>query len=141
MGIGGGGIIGGVVAGLLSGFGRRLLGDDVQPDAALTQRYGVAYGPLDTLCARADVVALHVLLTPGTRQLFNAGRLANMQWGAVLVNTNRGARQQLAAKDIIGAAFDQLPRGISIVPADGRTGWASWWAVNSASVGAKKYLL
>ena len=67
VGIVGGGTIGGTVAGLLSGFGCRLPGHDVQPDAALTQRYGVAYGPLDTLCARADVVSLHVLLTPATR--------------------------------------------------------------------------
>ena len=91
VGIIGCGTIGGTMAGLLSGFGCRLLGYDVLPDAALTQRYGVEYVPLDTLCALSDVVTLHAPLTPATRQLLNAAQLAKMKRGAMLINTSRGA--------------------------------------------------
>lgn len=91
VGIVGCGTIGGTMAGLLSGFGCRLLGADVQPDPALTQRYGVEYVPLDTLCAQADVITLHAPLTPNTRHLFNAAQLAKMKRGAMLINTSRGA--------------------------------------------------
>lgn len=91
VGIIGCGTIGGTMAGLLHGFGCRLLGYDVQPDATLTQRYGVEYVPLDALCAQADVVTVHAPLTPATHQMLNAGQLAKMKRGAMLINTSRGA--------------------------------------------------
>lgn len=46
--------------------------------------------PLDELVARADAVSLHVPLTEGTRNLFDAARIARMKRGAVLINTARG---------------------------------------------------
>ena len=91
VGIIGCGIIGGTLAGLLHGFGCRLLGYDVQPDAALTQRYGLEYVPLDTLCALADVVTVHAPLTPATHHLLDAAQLAKMKRGVMLINTSRGA--------------------------------------------------
>ena len=45
---------------------------------------------LDTLLAAADVVSLHVPLTPGTRHLIDARRIAAMTPGAILVNAARG---------------------------------------------------
>lgn len=45
---------------------------------------------LDTLVSTADVVSLHVPLVDGTRNLFDAKRLAAMKQGAVLINTSRG---------------------------------------------------
>jgi phosphoglycerate dehydrogenase-like enzyme len=45
---------------------------------------------LDALLRRADVVTLHVPLTSETRHLVNAGTLAAMKRGAILVNTARG---------------------------------------------------
>lgn len=46
---------------------------------------------LDDLLRRADIVSLHVPLTPATRHLIGPGQLASMKPTAVLVNTARGA--------------------------------------------------
>jgi (S)-sulfolactate dehydrogenase len=43
------------------------------------------------LLAAADVISLHVPLTPETRQLIDAPAIAAMKKGAVLINTARGA--------------------------------------------------
>lgn len=91
VGIIGCGTIGGTLARLLHGFGCRLLGYDVQPDAELTRRYDLEYVPLDTLCALSDVVSIHAPLTPATRHMLDAGQLAKLKPGAMLINTGRGA--------------------------------------------------
>ena len=91
VGIIGCGTIGATVAGLLHGFGCRLLGYDVVPDHTLTTRYNLEYVPLDTLCAQADVITVHAPLTPATRHLLNAAQLAKMKRGVMLINTSRGA--------------------------------------------------
>jgi glycerate dehydrogenase len=46
---------------------------------------------LDQLFSEVDAVTLHVPLTPQTRGLVNAQRLASMKPTAVLINTGRGA--------------------------------------------------
>ncbi|GAB2955293.1 2-hydroxyacid dehydrogenase [Hymenobacter coalescens] len=91
VGIVGCGRIGGVVADILRGFGCRLLGYDVQPDAALSARTGLRYVPLAELCAQADIISVHAPLTPATRYLIGAELLAGLKPGAMLINTGRGA--------------------------------------------------
>ena len=68
---------------------------------------------LDDLLARADVVSIHVPLTPETRGLIGRERLARMRPGAVLVNTARGGivdeaalADALAAGRLGGAGID-----------------------------------
>jgi len=46
--------------------------------------------PLEDLLAQADILSLHLPLTPETRHLLDARRIARMKKGAVLINTARG---------------------------------------------------
>ena len=69
--------------------------------------------PLEGLLAEADVVSLHVPLTPQTRQLIGREELARMKRSAVLVNVARGPIvdeqalvDALEAGVIAGAALD-----------------------------------
>jgi D-3-phosphoglycerate dehydrogenase len=47
--------------------------------------------PLDDLLERSDVVSVHLRLSPASTGLLDAGRLARMRPGAILINTARGA--------------------------------------------------
>ena len=91
VGVVGTGRIGRAAARIFHGFGCRLLCFDAAPDAALERELGVRYVPLDTLYREADIISLHVPLTPGTHHLVNAGALEKMKRGVVLINTGRGA--------------------------------------------------
>jgi phosphoglycerate dehydrogenase-like enzyme len=51
---------------------------------------GEGWRELDQLLAEADAVSVHVPLTPETRGLLDAARLALLRDGACLVNTARG---------------------------------------------------
>jgi glyoxylate reductase len=73
--------------------------------------------PLDRLLAEADVVSLHVPLTPETRHLVGARELVLMRQTAVLVNVSRGPVvdegalvEALTAGRIAGAALDVYER-------------------------------
>ncbi len=54
------------------------------------EQIGVTLLTLDELIQRADVVSIHVPLTDGTRNLFDASRIAQMKPGAFLINASRG---------------------------------------------------
>jgi glyoxylate reductase len=71
------------------------------------------YRSLDTLLGEADIVVILVPLTPGTRQLINAERLAKMKRGSFFINVARGKVMDEAAVvaalqsgHLAGAAFD-----------------------------------
>lgn len=89
-GIVGTGQIGAVVARILHGFGCRLLAYDPYRNPAC-EALGVTYVELPELLAASDIVTLHCPLTPQTRHLIDAGALARLRPGAMLINTSRGA--------------------------------------------------
>lgn len=91
VGIVGFGNIGKMVARLLSSFSCTILYYDAfRMDAEIEKRLQAAYCDLDELCRRSDIVSLHAPLTPETKYMIDAQRLAIMKNDAVLVNTGRG---------------------------------------------------
>ena len=52
---------------------------------------GVTFADLDTVLAESDVVSVHLLLTDETRNFLDAGSIAKIKPGALLVNTARAA--------------------------------------------------
>src|SRR5688500_16248244 len=91
VGIVGMGKIGKVLAGILKGFGCRVLAYDPYPDEAWAAGAAVAYAPLDTLFRESDILSLHAPLTPDTRYMVKRERIAQMKKGVMLINTGRGA--------------------------------------------------
>jgi phosphoglycerate dehydrogenase-like enzyme len=79
------GSIGKAIESRLAPFGARFL------RVARQAREGVeSVSQLDQLLPRADIVVLITPLTPETRHLMDAGRIARMKPGALLVNASRG---------------------------------------------------
>ena len=111
LGIFGEGSIGQGTARIARAFGMRVLFADHAPPKAA----GVEYTPAAQVLAEADIVSLHLPLTPQTRNLIGARELALMKPDALLINTARGGlvdEQALADAlrrgGIAGAGFDVL---------------------------------
>jgi glyoxylate reductase len=91
LGVVGFGRIGQALARRARGFAMRLLYHDTfRPPAEVERDLAAEYRDLDDLLRESDFVSLHTNLTPETRHLINAERLAIMKPTAVLVNTSRG---------------------------------------------------
>jgi len=117
LGLVGFGHIGRRVALLASAFGMKVLVAAHASGSAARAQELDPYPrlPLPELLAAADVVSLHVPLTPATQNLIGAAELARMKPGALLVNTARGAlvdmpalRVALARRALGGFAADVL---------------------------------
>ncbi|MEQ1503738.1 MAG: NAD(P)-dependent oxidoreductase [Myxococcota bacterium] len=107
------GVIGRTVAAALRGLGARVVGTDPAgvPDGVIDA------GTVDAALASADAVTLHCALTPSTRGVLSAARIAALRPGAVLVNTARGslvdvdaAVEAVRTGHLRGAALDVFPR-------------------------------
>jgi D-3-phosphoglycerate dehydrogenase len=97
LGIVGLGRIGREVADIARGFGMRVIACEIAPDLDFVASRGIGLVSLPALFAQADVVSLHVPLTPGTRRLVDADALASMKPGGYLINTSRGGLVDEAA--------------------------------------------
>ena len=115
LGVLGFGGIGRLTAGLAQGLGMSVLAHDPMIDAGdkVWAQAGVRCGSLEQLLEEADVISLHVPLTPATANLLSADRIARMKPGAVLINTSRGGiadesavAAALRGGHLGGAAFD-----------------------------------
>lgn len=121
VGVIGTGRIGAAVVGRLQGFGCRILACDTGPKTP------AEYVPLDELLRRSDMVTLHTPLNEDTHRLLDRERIAQMKYGAIVVNTGRGAlldtEALLAALEsgkLGGAALDVLEGEEGIFYADCR---------------------
>jgi D-lactate dehydrogenase len=90
VGVVGTGIIGGIFARIMTGFGCELLAYDLVEDSACVAA-GVRYVPLDELFEKSHAISLHCPLMPATYHLIDADSLAKMRDGVFIVNTSRGA--------------------------------------------------
>jgi len=90
VGIVGTGVIGATTAGILTGFGCRLLASDPYPSDRV-RALGATYVELPRLLSESDVVTLHCPLLPETRHLIDRRAVKTMKPGSMLVNTSRGA--------------------------------------------------
>jgi glycerate dehydrogenase len=115
MGLIGFGAIAQAVARIAQAFGLRVVAAR-RGDRAV-EIPGVQLVGLDLLFRESDIVSVHCPLTPETRGLVNAARLATMKPGACLLNTSRGpiiVEQDLAdalnGGRLAGAGLDVLSR-------------------------------
>lgn len=113
LGIIGFGRIGRSVATAARAFGMEVLAYAVNSPSDVPE--GVRFVALEELFRTSDVVSLHCPLTPETRELVNAERLAMMKPSAFLINTGRGPlideaalAEALTRGQIAGAGLDVL---------------------------------
>jgi len=95
------------------GFGMRIIAHDPYLESEQFGEIGVEQVDLDTLLAQADIVSLHVPLTPTTRHMLGREQLEKLKPSAYLVNTARGGLidqvalcQALTSGKLAGAALD-----------------------------------
>lgn len=131
LGLVGCGNIGSDLALLVRPLGMRVMAfDPALADADASDR-GIERASLDQVLGTSDYISIHCPLTPNTRHMFNANRLARMKPGAALINTARGGIVDqdalvaaLARGHLSGAALDvfdpePLPLGHSLLSVDG----------------------
>lgn len=105
VGVIGTGKIGKVFAQIMSGFGCRILLNDIYPDLEFSKKWGASYTSLEELYRESHIISLHVPLTSETRYLINHHSLSQMKKGVFIINTGRGAL--IKTKDLI----DSLKKG------------------------------
>ncbi len=89
VGIIGTGQIGCVLANILKGFGCNILAYDIVKNKNCI-KLGVQYVSLTELLASSRIISLHCPLNQETQYIINEKTLAQMQDGAMLINTGRG---------------------------------------------------
>lgn len=114
LGIVGYGDLGQGLAELARAFGMKIL-VAARPGQASGEVDGHPRIPLDELLPQVDVLSLHCLLTPETRNMIDADALSKMQKHALVINTSRGGLvDEKALADALrkgrigGAGFDVL---------------------------------
>ncbi len=124
LGVIGMGRIGSRVGQLAKAIGMQVVGyDPLIPAEEIARRGAEPLAELDALYAQADVITLHVPLTPNTRGMLDAAAFAKMKPGVLLICAARGGvidedalYQALEAGHVGGAGLDvfaQEPPGAS----------------------------
>jgi D-3-phosphoglycerate dehydrogenase len=100
---------------LLRPFDMKFIAHDPYADGAVAAELGVRLVSIEELFREADVISISAPLTPQTRHIVNAERLALMKPTAYLINTSRGPlvdqkalTRVLQERRIAGAGLDVL---------------------------------
>ncbi len=105
LGIIGMGRIGREVAARAVGFGCTVVYNDPERMSCdLESELSAVYCELDELVAKSDVLCLHTPLTPETRGLLGADRIASMKPNAIVVNVARG---EVVDEEALAAALKE----------------------------------
>ena len=106
------GRLGRIVAGYARAFRMRILAVDPHP---LSRDEGIGYVSLNDALKEADVLSIHVALTPETERLLGSSEFSSMKPGSYLVNSSRGEVLDegallfaLQSGRLAGAALDVL---------------------------------
>ena len=98
---------------MMRGFGGQRIAYDPYVTKEAMAAAGVAKVELDALFAQADILSLHLPMTPETKHFVSAARLTQMRKTAIVVNTARGPlvdtvalAAALQAGTIAGAGID-----------------------------------
>jgi len=117
LGLVGIGNIGAEVVRLAKPLDMEVIAHDPYVDQATAEELGVRLVDLETVFRESDVVSVHCPLSPSTRGLVNAERLALMKPTAYLINTSRGPvvdqkaiTEALRERRIAGAGLDVLEK-------------------------------
>ncbi|MBB5217279.1 hydroxyacid dehydrogenase [Parapusillimonas granuli] len=158
MGLVGFGQVGRLVATFCQALGMRVLAYDPYAGAAGFPAGVERAAGLDALLGVANVLSLHIPLTPETRGLIGAEQLARLPAGSILVNTARGevvdeqaliealASGRLAAAGLDTTvdeplALDSPLRGMSQVVLTPHVGGSTHAALAAMAVGAVRNVL
>ncbi len=94
-------------------FDMRFIAHDPFADKKLAAALGIELVPLDELFRRSDILCVNCPLTPETRHIVNADRIALMKPTAYFINTSRGPTMDQTAltlalqqRRIAGAGLD-----------------------------------
>ncbi|MBR1722798.1 MAG: 2-hydroxyacid dehydrogenase [Treponema sp.] len=90
-GILGTGKIGQIMAGILKGFGMRIIAYDLFPNQKWAEESGAEYVSKEEIFRNSDVLSLHCPLTEETKHIVNHDTMKMMKKDAVIINTGRGA--------------------------------------------------
>jgi D-3-phosphoglycerate dehydrogenase len=85
------GAIGRRVAAMAAAFGMRIVVYDPYCDARVVETAGAEYASLDQALSQADIVSVHLPVTPATKGIIDASWFSRMKPGAKLINTARAA--------------------------------------------------
>ncbi len=90
VGIIGTGKIGRIAAQIFRGFEANVIAYDPFPIPEWASAHSIRYVDMDELLAVADIVSLHLPLSPESRHLLNEQTLARTKPGVFIINTSRG---------------------------------------------------
>ncbi len=90
IGVVGTGKIGKIFAKIMSGFGSEVLLFDKIPDEIFAKSITARYTNIDEIYKKADIISLHIPLTPETKYLINETSISKMKKSVMIVNTGRG---------------------------------------------------
>lgn len=116
IGLVGCGAIGKLITKKLEHFGVTVIGYDPYVDKKNLAKHHIEKHTLSYVISHADILSLHLPLTPDTKHMFTKKELLQMKRTSFLINTSRGelvVEQDLIAvlkkKEIAGAVLDVFP--------------------------------